>query len=751
MPYRNVTKFIPHEEIKTEPFTREQYDNGEISKYAKELKEKYKSNPKYKNVQITYKAISSDTKTIDNPLQGAPYKSTFMLQSNPPEYYIRFGYVLEYIKDNILPKVKVSDTHSDNPPIFDIDTDSWDNHMYSLPNQISLDPRVCIVRNSNFTTAGGTTQVFQELYLFKEADNGTSTNQNAAYPMNIYLNFKFVISCLKEDDRGDVNVFEFVSSICTGLNKALGGVNNLEPIIDESSNTLKIIDTTPIPGYSGIAPVTPYSLQLYGYHKEGTQYTSNFIRNIDLKTAITPEYATMITVGATAGGYVKGTEATAFSKWNVGLKDRFKEDFTPGAKVSIKPASGEDEAEYNYVTKFISGAGYTNRYGFTSFTEGKFKLVDDIIEGNISVVTEYYKYLLSKNKSESGGTIGFIPFKLSFSMDGLSGIKIYNKLNVNTEFLPKAYGKNMDLIITGVSHKLANSDWETSIEATVIPKAGSQSVVEIPKTVIQDSIDNAEKAIKGAQITSCNQLPPAKGLSSSVKGLIKASTTKDSTIVQAIVDNLEGGYYHPTHAYSSQTKTLKPSFSVYKNSGETLYGIDRFAGNTEGIKQGPKNQTGINFWAAVDAISGFGSYKDTARTTKTGVWNITKNPIKSNGWSWNYMPKPSDSGYNTLQTNLQKYISSQFTSFSKRYFGSHPVGKLVESDGRLKFLFYRATWNGVGFFQKYANNLKAVYDKGERDIDKLICADLTFRYNKKSSAFKPGVSKMAYMIDYKKP
>jgi hypothetical protein len=500
MPYRTYTKLIPHEEIKTEPFTREQYDNGEVYKYAKELKEKYKSNPKYKNVKITYKAISSDTETIDNPLQGAPYKSTFMLQSNPPEYYIRFGYVLEYIKDNILPKVKVSDTHSDNPPIFDIDTDSWDNHMYSLPNQISLDPRVCIVRNSNFLTAGGTTQVFQELYLFKEADNGTSTNQNAAYPMNVYLNFKFVISCLKEDDRGDVNVFEFVSSICTGLNKALGGVNNLEPIIDESSNTLKIIDTTPIPGYSGIAPVTPYSLQLYGYHKEGTQYTSNFIRNIDLKTAITPEYATMITVGATAGGYVKGTEATAFSKWNVGLTDRFKEDFTPGAKVSIKPTGGEDEAEYNYGTKFVSGEGYTSRYGFTSFTEGKFKLVDDIIEGNISIVTEYYKYLLSKNRNDSGGTIGFIPFKLSFSMDGISGIKIYNKLNVNTEFLPKAYGKNMDLIVTGVSHKLASSDWETSIEATVIPKAGSQSVVAIPETAIQETIKKAKKG----KITSKN-------------------------------------------------------------------------------------------------------------------------------------------------------------------------------------------------------------------------------------------------------
>jgi hypothetical protein len=52
----------------------------------------------------------------------------------------------------------------------------------------------------------------------------------------------------------------------------------------------------------------------------------------------------MITVGATAGGYVKGTEATAFSKWNTGLTDRFKEEFFPAngtncrIKIKMKPA-----------------------------------------------------------------------------------------------------------------------------------------------------------------------------------------------------------------------------------------------------------------------------------------------------------------------------------------------------------------------------------------------------------------------------
>jgi len=473
-------------------YSQSEYENQKFSKDGEKFLDDFKkNNPNAQNPVLTYEVISRTPETAQNPLKDAPPKSAFMLKSKKPEYYIRFGYLLDYIKENILPRVKIGEDHAANPPIFKIDSNQWNNYMYSLPNQISLDPRVCIVRNSNFTSGKGTVKVFHELWIFKPIDGAKAKNHNVAYPMNIYLNFNFVLESLQLDDKGDVNLFEFLSNICTGLNKALGGINNLEPTIDESSNTLKIIDTTPIPGLSENEPKTPYMLQLYGYDKIGSNYISNFIRKVDLKTAITPEYATMITVGATAGGYVKGTEATAFSKWNDGLRDRFKEEFTPGNIDSVQPKGGLDEAEVNYVEKFIGGEfSYFNRYGFSTFNPNTFSLVDDIIEGNISVVTEYYKYLLSKEKATSGGTIGFIPFKLSFSMDGLSGIKIYNKLNVNTEFLPKAYGKNMDLIVTGVSHKLSNNDWETDLETTVIPKSGELSVAPITPTAIQESINN---------------------------------------------------------------------------------------------------------------------------------------------------------------------------------------------------------------------------------------------------------------------
>jgi len=481
--------------ITKEQANNEAYVNGLKKDFKKEI-EGYGG----KDIKITYKKGKSTKTNITNPISDAGSKDACRINSNPRQFYLRFGYLLSFIENNIIPKIK--DNTNGNPSMFDIDTDEWGTYMYSLPNQISLDPRVCIVRNSNFyvNNPKKNTQVFQELQYFRESDNGDpDANPNSAYPLNIYLNFEFILECLKTDDKGNVNVFEFLSSICTGLNKALGGINNLEPIISEDTNTLHIIDTTPIPGRSSKSTKS-YTLQIYGYKNTRYSYISNFVRNVDLKTAITPEFATMVTVGATAGGYVKGTEATAFSKWNTGLTDRFKEELLPANPNSVSTTSEDNEAETNYVNQFID-KGYKTRYGLTDLS-GNFKLNQDAIERNLSIVTEYYKYILAKEAEKqptAGGTIGFIPFKLNLTLDGISGIKIYNKLEVNTEFLPKVYGKTADLIVTGISHNLSNNDWTTQIETTLIPKSGKKSTAVILPNVIQESVQNAGKSQKPAR------------------------------------------------------------------------------------------------------------------------------------------------------------------------------------------------------------------------------------------------------------
>jgi len=291
----------------------------------------------YTNYDVTvgYKRLKQTVSSTESPLTNFGKEDACFLITNPQkQFYLRFGALLEFIEGNVMPRINTDESnHNKKPPLINIDIDPsygpYKNWMYSLPNQVSLDPRVCIVRNDVFKKQTGTAKVYSNLQPFRAVDYRSDLNPNKAYITNIYLNFNFIIDTLNNntDEKGNISIYDFLKAVCDSLNTSLGGINNLEPVIDETSNTLKIIDSTPIPNTVG---GKDYTLQLFGYN--GSE--STFVRKIDLKTAITPEYAAMVTVGATAGGYVKGTEGTAFSKWNKGLIDRFKSELLPGNESS---------------------------------------------------------------------------------------------------------------------------------------------------------------------------------------------------------------------------------------------------------------------------------------------------------------------------------------------------------------------------------------------------------------------------------
>jgi hypothetical protein len=292
---------------------------------------------------IDPKESSANAGSFKNPLTGTGYEKqdAFVIKLDKPQYYIRFGYLLSLLKQKVITRIKTNDTSYEKyPNLFDINT-SNNQQMLCLPLQISFDWRTCIVRRNGFYRDSWKQRVLPEL---AEWENGSNT----ANTMNIYLNFNFLADSMSSnmDERGNVSVYDFIKAICDGINKAMAGVNNLEPIIDEDTNTLSIFESSPIPKDS---PDPGYHLQLYGYGNGVTSPAGNstFVRKVDLKTAITPEYATMITVGATANGYVKGVEATAFARWNEGLTDRFKSELVAADKDTNDDTKGTREDTVN--------------------------------------------------------------------------------------------------------------------------------------------------------------------------------------------------------------------------------------------------------------------------------------------------------------------------------------------------------------------------------------------------------------------
>lgn len=579
----------------------------------------------------------------DNPLkfEGFDESSSFFLDMNGPrKFYLRFGDLLKYIQSRVIPSIKTTDD-SEDTPILNIDTENWKHHkMYSLPNQISLDPRVCLVRNNNFKKRGGlTAEVLPQLKPFRVEDYAPGVYPNAAYIFNIYLNFDFIVESLDSntDEKGNAFLFNFIETICEGLNKALGGINNLEPTVDKVTNEIKIIDSTPIPGLIKPPAIPIKPLLIYGYTPSGSISHSNFVRNVNLKTAITPEYATMVTVGATAGGYVKGLEATAFANWNSGITDRFNSELVNNIS---EATSSIDDAVTNYATKFLNYENFSNCYGFQGLsvsTPGKKELTfkPNIIDSNIEVGTEFFKWLQSPKSStpNSGGSTGFIPFKMSLTLDGISGIKIYDKLEIDTKFLPSNYGETLDLIVTGITHKLSNNDWETDIETTAM--ANSQK--GIPNL---DSVNFPAAAIAAAAAASTAAASSGGG-GSGTRGSNSTPANPSWPILRDVVPSLYPNLLYrdgiPSRSKPSQDR-INPNLLADLNKAAGLSGIKltittAITGHSRGSRHNP---SGLGVDVAI--LNGLGSGGATSATTGNAQFRIDGNKVKntlvSMGYTW---------------------------------------------------------------------------------------------------------------------
>ena len=81
-----------------------------------------------------------------------------------------------------------------------------------------------------------------------------------------------------------------------------------------------------------------------------------------------------------------------------------------------------------------------------------------------------------KIKHQPSSNIGFIPLELTLDIVGMSGIKIYNQLLINTKFLPYNYGNTLEFVVMGLNHKVDSSGWVTSINAISKPKDSGKSL-----------------------------------------------------------------------------------------------------------------------------------------------------------------------------------------------------------------------------------------------------------------------------------
>jgi hypothetical protein len=156
-------------------------------------------------------------------------------------------------------------------------------------------------------------------------------------------------------------------------------------------------------------------------------------------------------------------------------------------------------------------------------------------------------------------------------------------------------------------------------------------------------------------------------------------------VTKKIIDKFEGGYWNywecKNHPYSS----------VYENSGETMFGLDRKAGDIENSF----GSDGKEFFRIIDE-----------KKEELGMKEFCKK------WKYNY--KAEGSVKERLTELAGKIMKQAYDKYSNLYFKGDTKDR-VEGNRGLLLHFAYACWNGPGFFKSFANSINEAIEDGKSD------------------------------------
>jgi hypothetical protein len=242
-----------------------------------------------------------------------------------------------------------------------------------------------------------------------------------------------------------------------------------------------------------------------------------------------------------------------------------------------------------------------------------------------------------------------------------------------------------NLFIIGKEDTIVFDDDQTDYNEYV--EGDFQGEDEVSIELEELNLDMAEARLDG---TSDN-IPVSGNYEASAR-IVPSKVGKKMTFTQvteAVISNLEGGYFHP-----DMTKDGRVRDSRYSTSGETMFGLDR--------KQGDSTSTAAkNFWAALD--------KEGARSK----------------WRWNHMPKQPL--YNELVTLAAGVMEPKFNNSLNNFCPDKNIQAIIKSDGRLMFNVIYAQWNGIGWIKGLLKVIVQEYNNGKKDAESLLKATVVER------------------------
>jgi hypothetical protein len=322
----------------------------------------------------------------------------------------------------------------------------------TYPGHIGLDPDVCILPKKNI----------QEDFNIPFA--GQVTDLEETDLLNIFINVEYLrttfIQFSKSANQSDNSILNVIKSILDDITSNLGYVNSFSIIYEDDKDTFHIVDTTVTPSrdsfeISDTGEPKAY-IDLVGLKSE--------VLNLKVESALSSEFSTMIAIAASNSEDTAGAENVLNMKdWNEGLSNRHLTEITTGTTKTTEDGNlkkiNENTDKYK---EFLKSVSHGNLF-YLSYDKSKFT-------GYRNIHKMITRKTIKEIVREKGiNAPGLIPIRLSFTIKGISGIKILQTFKINEFFLPDRYKNRSAFIIDGLDHKIENGMWVTEISAYFYP------------------------------------------------------------------------------------------------------------------------------------------------------------------------------------------------------------------------------------------------------------------------------------------
>ena len=414
-------------------------------------------------------ALGSAQKSKDiiypKSLLTIPGTTTDLEENQSPQVYVKYGAFLAFLQSRILLYNKDTSIISFDMNLENLDED--ENVILKVGGQFSSNPLICLIPYENVNTEEG-------VNFPKTNINDVISNTSWDYSpylgriSNIMVNINYLATCLEsagKDEEGSINFLQYLKIINKGIITSLGGINKFEIKLSDDGLKLRFIEN--IPQRRNTPSSDEYTrFNVYGV-KPGIE--GSFIRNVNLTADLSNDFATMISVGAQSNSNTISANATSFSNYNAGLVDRVIEE-----KQSIYPKTNSEgnpkDSKITIESNFDENINPTENSLFIQIYQ------------NLKFLNEQIKSLTSHNTTHASLILGeltnqkqiqapfFLPFNFSLEMDGLSGMKLYQKFLMTNDILPPSYEDDgVDLQITGINHSISPQAWTTNVDTQSVP------------------------------------------------------------------------------------------------------------------------------------------------------------------------------------------------------------------------------------------------------------------------------------------